>query len=647
MRIIVALIALIAAAAVGFWGYTQFVKGDDRKAASAFADQADQIAALKALGETTPTSPVADEATYQAFAQAVSKFATVAYGGFEQDDAGLFAKDVTVTLLTDDEIGARIGKLQIWGADEAAFAAIKAGDFDSGVRVADRIEMNDISYFGIREATDRITKSYLGAIEDIASDAVGEGADAAIADAFEYDIEEYEMSIKRTFVDGLTLHPLPIILTLEEGDQEKSVMAYVQEWAHLARAVSFDATASYGMSAKAQYEMQGQKTSIVFGAPFSATKGVRRGDIDFTVTSDLILDMNIEVPASELVTEDGIAVADPEGAPFETAFVGGVETYSLEDIRLSKVLEYLANGEMPPTTDTDLLSLGVWRVLGEYYGFGDEPFYRVEESIIDFSNFHWLAPTNIRAKSNGITYDIEGVLKWAESLAAITPEADAVEAQQTMQDAANLLNEQGFSRLRFDSDFSGVWDPETGDTALDYYLDFKDFSRMSVKAAGALGDFQAFASLIPEGEAPFDEAAALEIFEQSKFSGFDFVITDDGGIDRSFALAVAFADLAPEGDPSMQLLKGANVGDLKVSSAAMIRISSGQAAQAFPPAGPYLQSLADFIQKGGAFRVSANPATPVSLADIEAATAEDPTKIVDLLGLKIEQTSSKEIERAN
>ncbi len=625
MRAILAILLLLALGAGGYWAYRHFA--EPTASLSSGADPMDaELAFFEAMKDAVVDSPMAGEEELRAFAAALTDYAAIEIGSVEAEEGGAVARDVVVTLRDFDEAGMRIDEFRLWGADPAALAAISGGG-EEGVRLAERIDARGIEWFGL----DGLVKQSMQAGEDalIASAASFAGElDAADAAALEMEIGRYDVGAGRTIIDGLTLFPLSSDRPAEDAAPFMKIMA---EIARVSRMASVDAVAVYDMKTVFDFEQAGQESAMALTMPLSGYRGYARGDIESMAARDMVYSMDGEIPAA---TPEA-----PDAPPVPMTMAGGFDSYAVSGLRLATLYAYLEKGQLPPTSEHDLMSLGRWRVLGERIEIGGEPFYSVKETNMDLSKFHWLVPTEIAFASDDIVYHIGGFMDYVADIAAAQdPSAADQETMEDMEAALAILEKHGLSDVVLDFDMRAAWDPGTGGVKGGFDLDAADFALVEESAEGALADFESFAALAPaEGEAMDWPALAALVSETFVIDHAALSLEDKGGIAKSFGLAVDFAQLAPEGDPGAAMLRNSTPEDLRQSTAGMMRIAASQAAQGFPPAVAYIGAVADFIQHGGALRAEIAPSGPVSLGDIEAAGAsgQDPQGLIDLLGFTL------------
>ena len=653
MRTFVTLLFVAAIAAGGYWAFETYGPKDAVSPPPAIdvisAGDVDVVA--RAIEERRPESARLDEAGYKRLADALKEVATVSFGGFD----GEAALDVVIAARGEGDesrFGVKIERLQIWGADIAAFEALASGgarggapgDQNPGVLVADRIEARGLVQFGLDRYTDKISDAYAQALSNAAAQA---GADAQqtseIADLIETNISTFEDKTGLLAVDGLRLFASAFAVepqtdgegsdalkALADAAPLLQIMTVLKEAARWARAVAFDGAVIVESETTFSYALADQQTDITTTTPMMVYKNYDRGDLDLVAIRNLNMaaDQTTKIPSV-----NGGGETD-----FEIKIDMSFENYVIEKIRLSALLAYLEDGAWPPMADTDVMSLGTWLLEGMSYEFNGARFVSVERSLTDASQFHWLAPSGLTHQTTGLVYDLNSIRTVIDQVDTAGGSFDQQDKQEFDQ-IFDILSENGFSTIEIDAAATWDWDPDAGDAQAGIAVDYKGWGTFDLKGAGVAPTYEDLRATTRDKGGDDPEAILASFNARSAIDDFSFVFTDTGGIQRTFETAVALADLAPEGDASMAMLRGADPKDLRISSAAMLRLSAGQAATTFPPARQYLDALASLVQKGGVLIVSADPQTPVPLEEFET-LSQDPVALVNRLNLKVEHGKS-------
>lgn len=629
MRRFGAIAFILVLAAVGAGAYF-FLKNERLPAIGPESIAAEtRLTELEALADQTPGGAAASGEALRALVASFDGFAVIEIGSIDDGPDGAVARNIEITLKEENGAGFRIDELRAWGVNENAAP---------GDRLADRLDARGVEVFGLETLIEKQMKAYIGVIES----SIGEmEPEAGVEMDFDTSIQRYDVLADRIIVDGLIIHAGEAADSAEAGDGG-TFMSVMKMMADSNRRASFDASVIYGMQGAMKMEQVTGSAEMTMTAPFIAASGWRRGDIDFSAMKAFEFEMNMMVaPVDTVDSETGEVNSTPA---FPMQMGGAYDLFSLEDVKLARLYEYLAAGATPPTSDTDLLSLGVWRLRGESQTFGGREISSVEEAVLDLSNFHWLIPTDIRITARGGEYNLGAFFAYIGDMAAAGgAESDAAGLEQ-FDEMKAAFSETGLDVISYDMEMSGSWYPENGETQSKIEFVGKELGDWRQSFEGRLPNFEEVETILPADDAIVDwSSIGPKVLESSSLRRAAVVIKDNGGLDKGFAMAVAMAKLAPEDDAGAAMLRNADPADLRISSAAMIRLSAPQAAQAFPPAGDYIAALADFVQKGGVLRAEANPPEPftAALLESEAETLQaNPGRLAELLGLSVVREAS-------
>ena len=192
-----------------------------------------------------------------------------------------------------------------------------------------------------------------------------------------------------------------------------------------------------------------------------------------------------------------------------------------------------------------------------------------------------------------------------------------------------------------------TWSAEAGDAALTYDSVTEDFFSQDLAISGALPPYEAWAPYLEFSDddlSPRSEKAFEKAFEDNgRFDGAYIKLTDNGGLDTLFNLAVAIADALPQNDPQIQVFASYEVDDLKTMLTGMMLFGINQAAQEFPPARDYGNAVVDWIKDGGTLEFVAEPPVPITVQSAQAFEDEhgpDPSEdlILEFFGLDVRHT---------
>jgi hypothetical protein len=541
-----------------------------------------------------PSSGLAGEADYRAFAAALGDRASLAFGSFSPEGGGAVARDVVVTFGEKKEAGLKIGELRLWKG-----AAAAKGDV-----AAERLDARKLSTYGLEKLMVEATSAYTNAIIDGVEGASGAGVDAEVKAELQAAaaIESYDVTIDRIIFDGMVLHAADKKAPAQDGD---NLAALMRGYAAMGRALSARAIIARGMTARFSSAAGETKSAMTLAAPFYAQRGVARGDLDAAILKDLTFSL------------DGTSPGAAGEAPVPVAMTGGVGRYSITELRLAKLLDYWARGESPPPKETNLLSLGVWESENERYTIGGAPFYALDHARSDLTQFRWLLPTKITSRMKNLSYDIGAFMTYAMSAA---PQG---ESAADMKKTIALLDKHGFSKIVASGDFTYDWAPDTGRARILSNNDVATLGRVDLDVGAGLPTFKEFAGLHPKKGEAFDTTKLSALFADASLAGASITVADKGVLARGFALA---ADLqAAQAGAAAGSVKGP---DLRAAAAFSMRSLAG----APTPLAPVYGAIADFIADGGVLTLAASPARPIPMSQIMAPgpNGEDPLTRLNL-----------------
>lgn len=649
MRAVVIFIAALAIGAGGYFAFQQFAGAPDGSAeqaqdagdgaardvaeasggeGGASEDVADrreterpapvalspELSFIAGLQTDVPSAPLASESDYRALAEMLAPALTVEYGAFEAQGAGAEARDVTITLAGVAGVGYRIDALRIWGAE--------AGE---SFRAA-RLDARGLEGVGLAAFSQAFFDSYMNFFMGLATGA-GEGANINFAD-LGAEITRFDLHADQIVYDDLEFRPFAAPeLTVDEGDApfEAALKAFAP-MAAIVKMISAERMGMFGLSGEMGMVQIGQVTTTRYALDAAGAQGMNGGDLARSVLQGLSYTSRTQVPLDD-------------GAPISVVMGGEVDMYTVEGVRLAGLYDHLSQGRLPPTSETDVMSLGVWTARGERGEMNGERFYSIGETVTDLSSFHWLIPTEVEVRVSDAVYELVGLLRYISSMAASAAGGDeATEAALAQLDAsAEILEKHNLERLAGAYEMRAAWSPDTGALAARLNGAMTDFLALEFDADIATLDFASVEAIVPEDGAAFDgEAAAERVAGTFAFNGTGLRLEDLGGLDRAFALAVDFAALAAEDNPQAAGMAQLSPGELRQQMAMTSRMMGPMMAAGAPPAAAYFTALADFIESGGVLAADASPAVPVTAEMLEAVGASgDPVALIDLFGLTV------------
>src|SRR5690606_2976406 len=203
------------------------------------------------------------------------------------------------------------------------------------------------------------------------------------------------------------------------------------------------------------------------------------------------------------------AIAGPTEASFSIDYV------STQDTRLDKLYGYLARGEWPSRTETDLLSIGLVELKNERVAFDGATLFSVGGLSVDARNWRWLVPTRLNITTKDAVYDVKAFIDFAvkmqaAELASLTAADETQPSQPAPIDPVimQLLTKYGLDKPSFDQLMAWDWNPDTGATVIDFAFGLDDYMRFDLKYEGGFPTFDSVSNLIPGG---FETAKGEEI----------------------------------------------------------------------------------------------------------------------------------------
>jgi len=344
-----------------------------------------------------------------------------------------------------------------------------------------------------------------------------------------------------------------------------------------------------------------ESQNISFAAPDLRVVGMSGGKIGAVLASDLSYNFSQGAEVRDAMRE----AMGPQGAILLDGPLGGViapdsqratiEAFEWRGVDFSGAMAYGVKGEDAPATERDLIDLGAVKVSNMVSYIEDRQVATIEEVSIPKMNFAWFVPSDFRMDIKGAVTDYT----------AYVPDTDSP--------AFAVLTEHGLDNVEGDGFAEWKWNPDKGDGRLSYVANsagLMDFD-MGLDMVGV--------SLKDIAEAEGDETEGI-FFKNAELKSFNMKIVDEKALDAIFDIAA--------------LQMGGTGDDLRQSAPALIRLSGAQFAAMNPRITGYLDSVANFISKGGSLEIAATPEEPFGAADMETLGAA-PQTLPDVLDLTI------------
>lgn len=345
-----------------------------------------------------------------------------------------------------------------------------------------------------------------------------------------------------------------------------------------------------------------ESPQLVMSAPDLRVVGIGGGKVAAVIANDLDYTMSH--------SEESLAAMrsslGPEGAMFFDGPLGGflapksqgmtAKQFEWRNIDFSGALQWGLKGEKPPMSATDLIDLGVMKMTKVDTFANGKKAATLAEAAMTVGEFTWLVPSNIRMDSKGAVYDFT----------AYVPE--------TEEAALKVLRDNGLDNVKGDGTLSWVWNAKSGAADFNYAATMAKFANISMSAGFADLKLEEIAAAVEDGEANV-------VANRGAFRGFSLKLEDEKALDAIFALAA--------------LQMGGSGEDLRASAPAMVRLSGAQLASMNPRFSAYVDAVANFLAKGGALEIKAEPAKPVPFATLQSTGMTAPQTVPDVIELSV------------
>jgi hypothetical protein len=588
---------------------------------------------------------------------------------FDAATGSTLITDLKVTPKDMPAVGVQVSELRLWDFDAKLLQ-----DRVSGLRLTEtaplarRIDAKGVSLFGMADVmnaqfqsimpddfdfddfdfpepaepvapTDDTSPTKFQQPIDPTAPQPGDDPFASVEDIFDetqpmMKVDRYDVSIGRIVLDDIVLKPYqvspapPAAGSTDNYDTMAMMLPVLQQFASIAQSYGIDTAAYFDFKVGMDMTQYGEKMVADISVAAMGARGMRGGDLDGMFIRDVNYAANI---------------ATGVGPNVDMQYT--LANMTLEDMRLGKVMDYLVKGVLPPRTESNLMSLGVWRSKNEAVKLGGKPIYTVDESMVDASGWHWFIPTKITTSGKNMSLDIGAIMEFGQQMNASAAgdfADDPVYAEQLaaenaqMQQVMATISKHGLSKPTMDYNFGWNWNAGNGDTRLDIGLDGKELLQFSAKYEGAFPSFKAVSDLIPENGAP-DEMALMNVFQtNSSLKLIELNVEDKGGLPKIFGLV---GDMSPAMQPGAPPMTGEQVRAMAVDGITMMARPD---VSGVPELAPLMTPVANFVRDGGKLRVLVQPAKPMPfsglMATVMMAGMGSPAQAIKDLGLKVEHS---------
>lgn len=458
-------------------------------------------------------------------------------------------------------------------------------------------------------------------------------------------IERFDMSIGRIVLDDIQLRPYQVApapaaaaASADPADPMAELMQMLQVVSAFTQSYGIDTAAYLDMKMGFGMTQAGQKISYDIKVASIGARGMRGGDLDGMYMRDAAY--VFETPA-------------PTGGSLPIDYK--VSLMTAEDMRLGKIFEHLAKGVVPPRTESNLMSLGVWRSEKESAKIGGKDFYSVDSTMFDGTGWHWFIPTNIKSSATNATLNIGAFFDMMADMAGTAPAPapstdpedpfagdyayDAGPSRDEVLAIKALVEKHGLTTLTMNTGFGWNWNATSGDAKLDFSLDGKDLLKVAAKYEGGFPSFKAVSDLIPDNIEATDQAALGKVFSDStSLKLIELNLEDKGGLPKIYGMIGEFAPMMGMGGEPM------TAENVRAMASSGLKTMAAAASQQIPEMPTLLNPIASFLELGGKLRLAVQPTKPMPFAGIEAAMmgammgTSTPSQVIKDFGIKSEHT---------
>lgn len=545
---------------------------------------------------------------------------------------------------TDQRFGLVFETAKLWGFDGNLLAARLNGErFDETGPLFARMEGTNVSYFGVVPA-------FNGFIEDMLAN-----FDEAELDGFEFGLDEFEVKTERLAVSGLSLRPWelsllpPEIITDFDEDIPQEVVDFThfgQQGIAVLRAISVDKSVSLGSEVSLKFRQPGATVEGVFTVDMAATENVEGFDIGKSTTRGYA--SSNTTAYSDATTPGDVITMSGFPAGFTLAQQETYEVSTVENMKLDTLMGYLARSELPEMQVRDLLSLGTWEVTDYVSKLNDKTILTADRGFFDGSEFEWVIPSSLSFGFEGATLNTGEVTDFfftffeaflnERSLEELDEEemAQIEMVREGVLKAVELMPEYGLDQIPFNASFDANWASNEGATDFKMRLDLDGFGRSEFDLGLNLPTYDA---LLAAYQAEDRDTAFEETFQSAfAFLGGRWMEEDAGGYDKMLGFANAIGKEYPDQGWGA-MLGSMEPAQMRTYLGTMTRLAKPAAAEEFPPAADWIESVANYLESGGSIEIKSAPPAPITSDLIDSYESEpEPETIVEIFGLTVTHT---------
>lgn len=639
--------------------------GGGSAALSAVDTDPKAVEALVAKLETEAFKGTATAAAdFAAVRDALPKEVTLGWDNvaFDAATASTVLTNVKLGLAEVPGVSININELRLYDFDaELAKARLAGQRLTESAPLAARIDAKGISLVGMAAMMNQamgiapvVAEPPVAVTPDapaVLPEGAPEGWPATTEPEFEFDdamfatsFDKYDFSFGRIILNDVVLRPYQVPAAPPTGgmaDMYGPGSVFMQQYIGAMRAFGIDTFAAYDMKADFAMTQMGQKISATVSAETTGTRGMRGGDMDASFIR-------------------GMAMAfDTTGSSFTGApamnFSYTADLMGIEDFRFDKLYGHIANGTMPPRTETDVLSYGLYTIQNQVVKVGGKDIVKIGESSLDARKFHWLIPTELKASASNAVIDFAAITQMSGEFAkqiqaeqeaqwgAPDPDADpefavAAPAMPDFAAIAAAMEKHGLARPNMNFNFGWNWNATSGDAKIDLGFGGENLMQMGFKYEGGFPDFKSASDLFPEDGGMVDTTGFSQLFEKrTTMKLINVNMVDNGGLQKMFDFTADMGPIMAAGDPSgFNPLEGQTGASLRQMAGGMLTMLG-----ATPDLAPFITPMANFIMEGGKLNLTFQPAQPMTfsaLAEKMSGSMQAPGAALKEVGLKVEHS---------
>ncbi|MDJ0919645.1 MAG: hypothetical protein QNI84_00845 [Henriciella sp.] len=627
------------------------VEAPESDSASAGVDP--DLAPFTDLLGATYTQSGAVEADLTGLLEALPTYAGVDWETmrFDSDTGATVFTGLDISLGTDAPVGMRFEEASVWGLDADFLAARLRGErLDESGPVMTRFDGRQFSYFGFGDALNFAMNGFF--------DLIAEGEE--LPEDFNFSVDAFDYSGARFLMTDVSLlpwefSPLSADILPDELDEEPEVKALLIEGIHLAqhvvagtRSLAMDKAIMTDISMAMTMRQPSANVDITSEVELYTLSGMRGFDYDQTLVRNAKSIQTTEYVTMDL-GDDTFGEVSPMGLPAGMD-VTQETTYAMAksaDIRLNKVLGFLARGEIPNMDERDLLSLGRGSATDFAFKLNGADTFAVREIRLDVDQFEWLIPSDLAISFDGGVIHIseltsfakgmmEGFAETAEESMSPSEASELAMVLEGMDKGLELLPDYGLDKLTLNGAFTAKWNADQGPADFAYTLEGDGFGSGQLD----LGlTFPVYETLRAASQSEDPERALETAFEDAfAIRSGSYFERDLGGYDKILGFVNAIgAEYPDQGWGAM--VSNMEPAQMRAYGATLVRMGRASAEQEFPPAAEWLDAIAAYVETGGSIEFAMRPTAPVTAETFdELDETDDPQAVVARLGLSVTHT---------